>query len=104
MRISRTKKAVVALAVTMLMSGAGVAYATSRSQSESNDHILVGTHQDYQEFFKRDSGSSNPHSGDTKNYLYTSSAVVDAPPPGKCVVVTGNSEQTIAISCNYASR
>lgn len=59
------------------------------ASNTDNDVVL---HQDqYKEFFKNE--------GHRKNYLYTRTTQ-DAPPPGKCYVYTGNSEQTIAVVCN----
>lgn len=77
------RKAIAALAgvIGMLfVSGVGTAaYATSTKDSRANDHVLIGVHQDFQEFFKRD-GESKGAGQTHNNYLYTSSAAVDAPP------------------------
>jgi hypothetical protein len=100
---NRKVLAALAVVIGLLWTGSGVALATSTKDSRANDHVLIGTHHDFEEFFKRD-GESKGVGQAHNNYLYTSSAAVDAPPPGKCVVVTANSEQTIAISCNYASK
>lgn len=94
------KIAALALSIIALMgTGVGAAYATSTSQARANDHVLIGTHHDFEEYFKRDAESKG--AGQQHNNIYTVSEVVPAPPVGKCVVVTGDSEKTIAVSCNY---
>lgn len=93
------KKVLAAAIFALLVSGPVAAYATTTKESRSNDHVLVGTDGDFQEWFKRDSGSKSVFQ-QHNNYIYTTSQVVDAPPTGKCLVVTGDSEKTIAVWCN----
>lgn len=78
----------VASAVTVTVSNNGAG-----ASNTSNDHVNKG--QDFQEYFKDD--------GDGKNYLYTATQV-DAPPVGKCIIVTGDSERTVSVSCNYGGK
>lgn len=85
------KKIIAGIAAfTMAMGlGGGIAYA----KNTDNDKVLRGDRAEYTEYFKQDSA------GGRKNYLYTATDV-PAPKPGHCLVVTGDSEQTIAIACN----
>lgn len=68
----------------------GLAYAAGARSA--NDHVL--NERKYEEYFKQEGN------GD-KNYLYTVTREVPAPAPGKCIVVSADSEQTIAVACNY---
>jgi hypothetical protein len=74
--------------------GGAAAYA---AKNTDNDRVLSGARQEYLEYFKTDKSSCNR--SDCKNYLYTVTNI-DAPKPGKCVVISGDSEKTLAISCN----
>lgn len=88
------KKIAVAAAVVLgLLPVGGVAWA----KNTDNDHVLSGEKGEYQEYFKTDKLSCNR--SDCKNYLYTVTEI-PAPAPGKCVVVTGAKETTVAVSCN----
>ena len=79
---------IVIVAVTSLVT-VNISQNSAGASNTSNDHVLKG--QDFQEYFKDD--------GDGKNYLYTTS-LIDAPAPGKCVVITGDSEKTVTVYCN----
>jgi len=81
--------------------GAGVASVIGGSivlaDADDNDRILRGDLNDYIEVFKRDS-----ENGD-KNYLYTITEFEDDW-GRQCTVVTGDSEMTIALDCEWLER
>lgn len=77
------------VALVALAAGDTVAGADDNT---SNDRILRGDNHDYVEVFKKDSANGK------KNYLYTVTEFTDKW-GRKCTVVTGDSEQTIALSC-----
>lgn len=86
------KKALTYLAVavcsTILINGT---LWGSYALAKNTDNDIVLKEKDYTEIFKNE--------GHDKNYLYTRTEI-PAPKPGKCIVVTGDSEQTIALFCN----
>jgi hypothetical protein len=92
MKVNRKFK-VAAAAAVFITACSGSANA---ADDTTNDKVLVGDRQEYVEYFKQDHPSKD--SAD-KNYLYTTTQV-DAPPVGKCIIVTGDSEQAVAIFCN----
>ena len=68
--------------------------AVALAGDTSNDRILRGDKNEYIEYFKKDSANGD------KNYLYTETEFKDK--WGRiCTVVTGDSEQTIAMDCEY---
>jgi hypothetical protein len=87
------KKIVAGFVVGVLVAACGPAVA----DNTDNDRVFRGDRKEYIEHFKEDA------EGGKKNYLYTTSEI-DAPPPGKCVVATANSEQTITMFCNTTQR
>jgi hypothetical protein len=93
MTISRKIKAGVAAAILLTACS-----SSANAENTNNDVVLLGDQKQYIEYYKCDDGR-----GCDKNYLYTRSEI-EAPAPGKCVVVTAASEQTIAVSCNYGAR
>lgn len=88
--------ALIALTFITLLCFGGIAYA----KNTDNDRVLSGEKQEYLEYFKTDKASC--HRSDCKNYLYTATDI-PAPKAGHCVVVSGDSEKTLAISCNYGA-
>lgn len=67
------------------------------ADNKSNDRVLTGDKGEFIEVFKRDD------SGGDKNYIYTISEFTDK--HGRlCTVVTGDSEQTIALDCDFKSK
>lgn len=78
-------KRLIPLTIVLFALAGGVVSADSKD----NDRVLKG--KDFTEVFKDD--------GNGKNYLVTH-FLVDAPPPGKCIVITGDSEKTVAVACN----
>lgn len=93
--MKRLQGALAGTVVTMLMLSGGTAIAKGNTRERAkNDHVLHdGDNATYQEYFKQEGN------GD-KNYLFTTDTEVDAPPPGKCLIVTGDSEQWGAVACN----
>lgn len=81
------KKLITGTIIAVVVAGS----ATAVLASDKNDHVL---HEDqYQEYFKQEGN------GD-KNYLYTVTGFNDQ--FGRvCTVVTGDSEQTIALDCDF---
>jgi hypothetical protein len=63
-----------------------------RADNTDNDRVLRGDKKEFIEVFKKDD------SGGDKNYLYTITEFTDKW-GRKCTVVTGDSEQTIALDC-----
>jgi hypothetical protein len=88
-------KRIAILAVSIF---ALVASGTGTAIARNTDNDVVLKQNEYHEYFKQERAHGK------KNHMYTESSKVPAPPPGLCVVVTGDSEQGIAISCNYGSR
>jgi len=83
-------RAFIILAIFTVVSTGGVAYSADDS---SNDRVLRGDRNEYIEFFKKDSANGR------KNYLNTVTTFKDNWGRG-CTVVTGDSEQTIALDCD----
>lgn len=80
---------VVVLAVSLALGACGSSDdAGGGGGTTSNDKVLTGNQ--YTEVFKDE--------GDGKNYLYTITEF-DNSSGERCTVVTGDSEQTIALSC-----
>jgi hypothetical protein len=78
----------IPLAVVLLALMGGVVGA----DNTSNDRVLRGDKGEYIEYFKKDSANGD------KNYLYTETEFKDKW-GRQCTVVTGDSEQTIALDC-----
>lgn len=87
-------------AVVALLALGSFYVGTAYAKNTDNDRVLSGEKKEFVEYFKTDKLSCNKT--ECKNYLYTVSQI-DAPPPGKCNVVTGASEKTLAIFCNNAA-
>lgn len=79
----------IALVATVPLAGAAANVA--------NDRVLLSP-DGFTEWFRKDSPNGK------KNYIFTTSVQVDAPPVGKCLVVTGLDETTVAVSCNSGVR
>lgn len=77
---------IVAVALTATVAAA---------DNKGNDRVLTGDKNEFVEVFKRDD------SGGDKNYIYTISEFKDKW-GRECTVVTGDSEQTIALDCDRA--
>lgn len=86
------KKFVAGVVAGAVLFSGGVAWA----KNTDNDRVLSGEKQEYIEYFKTDKISCNRP--ECKNYLYTVTQI-PKPKPGYCLVVSGDSEQTISISC-----
>lgn len=94
------RRIVVALVLVLVASILVGGYAVAGTKD--NDKTLYGTDRvqlqfkgGYQEVFKKDS-----HGSSDKNYLYTVTSFVDAF-GRQCTVTSGDSEQTIALDCDY---
>lgn len=85
------KRALAVLAAFVVISCGGSAPAGA--DDTSNDRVLRGDHSEYIEVFKKDSA------GGRKNYLYTVTEFKDQW-GRECTVVSGDSEQTIALDCD----
>lgn len=86
----------LACVVTALAVSVPAAYAkgiTTRKDSEKNDHVFVGSRDEFREYFKLDKD------GGDKNYIYT---ITNQPLPkvGTCDIYTFNSEQFAFHICN----
>lgn len=82
-------RALIVLAIFTVVLTGGVTIA----DDTSNDKVLRGDRNEYIEIFKKDSSKGD------KNYLYTVTTFEDNWGRG-CTVVTGDSEQTIALDCD----
>ena len=79
---------VVTLAIFGLTAGLAAA------DNKGNDRVLTGTKNEFIEVFKRD------EEGGDKNYEYTITEFTDK--HGRaCTTVTGDSEKTIALDCDW---
>lgn len=90
------KRVFVGALVSLLVVGGHSALADGPSKNTDNDVNLVSP-GGFTEYFKRDS------SGGRKNYIYTRTEFVDG--HGRvCTVITGASESTLAIDCDFPPR
>lgn len=85
------KKIATGFLAVLLFMFAGFAMNQVYAWAKNTDNDVVLNQKQYVEYFKNE--------GHTKNYLYTKTEI-PAPPPGKCVVVTGASERTMTMFCN----
>lgn len=78
----------IALSIALIMI-IGLCVSTALASDKSNDVRFTG--RQYIEYFSGRGGG--------KNYMYTATEI-EAPAAGKCVVITANSERTVAVYCN----
>jgi hypothetical protein len=83
-------KPLVALTILMMVLACGGVSA----DNTGNDRVLRGDKKEFIEVFKKDDA------GGDKNYLYTITEFKDMF-SRDCTVVTGDSEKTIALDCEF---
>jgi hypothetical protein len=86
-----------AVCVATFMFTVAFTLAAVPAQGNTQNDVVYTHNEGYTEVFKQETSHGD------KNHMYTYSTI-EAPKPGECVVVTGDSEQGVGLSCNYGAR
>jgi len=91
------KRVALVLLIATLLVIALAGFAARPTQGNTDNDVVYKHNEGYTEVFKQETSHGD------KNHMYTYSTI-DAPKPGECVVVTGDSEQGVGIWCNDGAR